>query len=74
MNSRSPSSYEVGDKVACSGAFTSPIGVHFRAGSVFTVEIGGQTAGRSIALRSDGPDASRVWISDGLFLAHEDPR
>lgn len=60
-------SYEVGEKVTCSKAFTSPIGTHFPAGSVFTVEIGGETAGRSIALRAD-QCGSRVWISDGLFL------
>ena len=67
----SPTSYAVGDKVTTREGFTSPIGIHYPAGTVFTVEIGGQTAGRSIALRCDGPCASRAWISDGLFLAAE---
>jgi len=59
--------YNVGDKVTNSHAFTSPIDTHFPAGTMFTVEIGGETAGRSIALRADRC-GSRVWISDGLFL------
>lgn len=60
--------YEVGERVVVAHAFTSPIGCHFAAGSSFTVELGGFTAGRSIRLRSDGPDASVVWISDGWLL------
>lgn len=62
--------YAIGDKVTNESAFTNPIGIHFPKGSVFTVEIGGHTAGRSIALRSDQCGA-RVWISDGLFLTSD---
>jgi hypothetical protein len=62
--------YQVGDKVTCGAAFTSPIGVHFPRGTVFTVEIGGHTAGRSIKLRADRC-GSVAWISDGLFLVSE---
>lgn len=71
MIAHGPTSYAVGQLVECSDAFTSAIGVHFAARSHFVVEIGGQTAGRSIKLRSCGPDASIVWISDGLFLVQE---
>lgn len=67
----SKTSYQVGEQVQTPTGFTSPIGVQFRAGATFAVEIGGETAGRSIALRSNGPDASRVWISDGLFLTSD---
>lgn len=62
--------YEVGEQVTNTTAFVSPIGAYFAAGSVFTVEIGGETAGRSIALRA-AICGSRVWISDGLFLIDE---
>ncbi len=57
-----------GDKVTNDRAFTNPIGIHFPAGSVFTVVMGGTTGGRSIKLSAD-QCGSVVWISDGLFLA-----
>ena len=62
--------YSVGDKITFSSAFTSPIGTHFPRGTVFTVEIGGTTAGRSIKLRADRC-GSVAWISDGLVLVSE---
>lgn len=62
-------SFAIGDKVTNDSAFTSPIGTHFPKGTAFTVEVGGQTAGRSIKLRADRC-GSVAWISDGLFLAN----
>lgn len=59
--------YALGEKVTNRKAFVSPIGTHFPAGTVFTVAIGGTTAGRSIKLHADRC-GSVVWISDGLFL------
>lgn len=60
--------YIVGQRVTNSTAFTSPIGTYFPRGTLFTVEIGGDTGGRSIKLRAD-QCGSVVWISDGLFLS-----
>jgi hypothetical protein len=64
-------SYVAGDKVSNRSAFTSPIGTYFPAGTIFTVEIGGESGGRSIKLRSDRC-GSVAWISDGWFLTMED--
>lgn len=61
------STYEVGEKVTCDKGFTSPVGTHFPAGTVFTVVLGGSTGGRSIKLQADRC-GSVAWISDGLFL------
>jgi hypothetical protein len=62
--------YSIGDKVTNPAAFTSPIGTHFPAGTVFTVHIGGETAGRSIQLIAD-QCGSVAWITDGSFLIAE---
>lgn len=61
---------EVGQRIRCDSAFTSPIGTHFPAGTVFVVAIGGQTGGRSIKLHAERC-GSVAWISDGLFLTKE---
>lgn len=62
--------YNAGDKVTTTHAFTTPIGRHVQAGEMFTVVIGGVTAGRSIKLSAD-LDGSVVWISDGCFLTRD---
>lgn len=65
--------YTVGEKVTNLRNFTSPLGTHFKAGTVFTVVIGGEAAGRSILLHAD-MCGSGVWISDGLFLTADGKR
>ena len=63
------SQFKVGDKVVNTRSFTTPIGVHFSAGTMFTVNL----AGRSIRLVADRC-GSIAWISDGWFLATEAAR
>lgn len=65
--------YTVGEKVTNERNFTSALGTHFPAGTIFTVAIGGDTAGRSILLYADRC-GSGVWISDGLFLTADGQR
>lgn len=63
----SPCVYNKGDRITNERAFTSPIGVHFPAGTVFIVVHGGTPGGRSIMLYAERC-GSIAWISDGLFL------
>lgn len=58
-------SYARGTKVTTPVAFTTPTGIHFPAGTIFTVHI----SGRSSLLVADRC-GSVVWVSDGCFLTN----
>lgn len=49
----------IGDRITNDVTFTSAIGEHFRAGTVFTVvQVG------SVNARAQAPNGSLVWISN----------
>jgi hypothetical protein len=60
-----------GQIIACERAFFTPLGVFFQAGHTFRVgpvDVEGQL---NVRCYSTAPDASCVWVADGLFLTDE---
>ena len=56
---------QVGSRVTCSKAFTTPTGAHFQPGDVFIVNLVG-----AINTRCHSETGGVVvWIADGWFLA-----
>lgn len=58
---------ETGTKITNDKDFVTPIGCFFRAGTTFTVVLGGPVAGRSIKCVEERT-GSVVWVVDGRFL------